>query len=271
MSRSINALASDADWEAFISATRDALPREFKVYHSPRPCDVRRAIDHTLLPRPESDESIDELCSEAHYHSLAAVSVSPKYVRRAVQNLDRWPSIAVSCVISYPDGTADTVDKEDETRFAVEQGATEISLVLNRQHLKDRKYTMIYGEIMEVRKAAPPPIKLKVTLETPELNHDEIVAGSIIACVAGADFIQTSTATRDQNPTVETVGLVRTIADTIGKGTKVKASGSFKTADECIQVMKAGADRVTSNESMAILEELGSEELSEQGVGHAMY
>lgn len=271
MGTTINTLASDADWEKFISTTHAALPSEFKVYHSPRAGDIHRAIDHTQLPRAESDEIVDNICSEAHYHSFAAVVVRPKYVRRAVQNLERWPNIAVSCVISYPEGTANTIEKEEETHFAVEQGATEIGLVLNRQHLKDRKYTAIYGEIMEVQKAAPPPIKLKVTLETPELTHDEIVAGSVIVSVAGADFVQTSTATKNQNPTFETIGLMRTIADTIGKGTKVKASGSFTTADQCIQIMKAGADRVTSVESMAILQELGSEELSEQGVGHSMY
>ena len=262
---------NDADWASFISATRAALPKDFTMFHTPRAGDIHSAIDHTIYPRPETDESIDQLCSEAQYHKLAAVTVSPKTVRRAVQNLQSSPDIAVACVISYPDGTASTSDKEKVTRGAVDQGATEIGLVTNRQVLKSGKYMAIYGEIVEVRKAAPSPIKLKVIVETIELTSDEVVAGTVIASMAGADFVQTNTGTKNQIPTIETVGLMRSTVDAIGKGTKIKATGFYRTADQCIQAMKAGADRVASSASADILQELGSEELYEQGVGHSMY
>lgn len=262
---------SDTDWASFISATRAALPKDFKVFHAPRAGDIHNSIEHTIYPRAETNESIDQLCSEAQYHKLAAVTVSPKSIRRAVQNLQKSPNIAVACVISYPEGTASTSDKEKFTRSAVEQGATEIGLVMNRQVLKSGKYMATYGEIMEVRKAAPSPIKVKVIIETTELTSDEVVAATVIASMAGADFVQTNTGTKNQIPTTETVGLMRSTVDAIDKGTKIKATGFYRTADQCIQAMKAGADRVASSAPADILQELGGEELYEQGVGHSTY
>lgn len=262
---------NDTDWASFISAIRTALPKDSIVFHTPRACDIHNAIDHTIYPRPETNESIDQLCSEAQYHKLAAVTVSPKSVSRAVQNLQASPKIAVACVISYPDGTASAFEKKKDTRAAVEQGATEIGLAINRQVLKSGKYMVTYGEILEVRKVARSPIKLKVIVETTELTSDEVVAGTVVVSMAGADFVQTNTGTKNQVPAIETVGLMRSTVDAIGKGTKVKATGFYQTADQCIQAMKAGADRVASSASAGILQELGGEELYEQGVGHSIY
>lgn len=271
MPTSNNAPTTDADWGALISTTLDSLPSSYTVYHTPRPGAIHRAIEHILLTPDATDRQIDKLCFEAHYHKFVAVCVRPRNVNRAVQYLEPWPEVAVACVVAFPEGTQDTTDKEEEARNAIEQGATEIVMVANWPLLKQKKYSSVYTDILEVRKSAAAPVKLKVILETPQLSRTETMAGCVIACLAGADFLQTSTGLKEPGATTDLIGMMRATADLVGRGTKVKASDDFHTAEDCIQMLKAGADRVESSSSMDILQELGSEELQEQGVGHSMY
>lgn len=110
-----------------------------------------------------------------------------------------------------------------------------------------------------------------MVLETPQLTREEIVGASVVAIMAGADYIQSSTGIKEPRVTPELVSLMRATCDVLGRGTKVKASGDFRTAGDCMEVLRAGADRVESSTSMQILQELGGEELQEQGAAHAMY
>lgn len=249
---------------------RDSLPSSFTVYHTPRPGIIHRSLDHTLVSDTATEQDIEKLVCDAQFHRFAAVCVRPRYVRQAVRGLEKAQNVAVDCVVGHPEGTQDTESKENEARIALEQGATEIDMVLNWRLLKQARYTEVYADVREVRKIAS-DAKLKVTLETPRLTRDEVVAGCIISSLAGADFVNTCTGTKEPWPTPETVGFMRSTVDAVGRGTKVKASGDFRKAEEIIQMMKAGADRVASTSSGEVLQELGSEELAEQGAGHAMY
>lgn len=150
-------------------------------------------------------------------------------------------------------------------------GAAELDMVLNWPLLKQRRYVSAYSDVLEVRKSAPEPVQLKVILETPQLTRQEIVGASMVAIMAGADYIQSSTGIKEPRVTPELVSLMRATCDVLGRGTKVKASGDFRTAEDCIQVLRAGANRVESSTSMEILQELGGEELQEQGASHAKY
>lgn len=271
MSANIEPPKNNEEWDTLVAKLMGRLPTTFKTYHAPRAGDFNRAIDHTLLSWTATTEEIDRVCYEAHHHRFAAVCVRLKHVARAVQNLQQWPYIVVACVIAYPEGTQGTSEKEEEARQAIEQGAGELDMVLNWPLLKQKKYVSAYSDILEVRKIALEPVKLKVILETPQLTREEIVGASIVAIMAGADYIQSSTGIKEPRVTPELVSLMRATCDILGRGTKVKASGDFRTAEDCMEVLRAGADRVESSTSMQILQELGGEELQEQGVGHAMY
>ncbi|ODM18463.1 hypothetical protein SI65_06334 [Aspergillus cristatus] len=267
---SIKTPNTNAEWAALTSAMRDSLPSTYNVYHTPRPGIIYRSLEHTLVLDSATEEDIDKLCTDAQFHRFASVCVRPKHVRQAVRGLEKAREVAVGCVVGHPDGKEDTESKENEARVALEQGATEIDMVVNFSLLKQQRYTEVYADVLEVRKIAA-DAKLKVTLETPVLTRDEVVAGCVIASLAGADFVKSCTGTREPYPSAETIGLMRATVDAVGRGTKVNASGDFKNSEEVIEVMKAGADRVASSSLGEILEELNSEELYEQGASHSMY
>jgi deoxyribose-phosphate aldolase len=95
----------------------------------------------------------------------------------------------VACVVGFPEGTHDTQDKVKEAREAVEQGARELDMVINYPKLKNGEYTAVYDDILAVRTVAPAPVLLKTIIEASELDKDEIIAATIIACMAGVDFV----------------------------------------------------------------------------------
>ncbi|KAE8352129.1 deoxyribose-phosphate aldolase [Aspergillus coremiiformis] len=254
----------DAEWAALISTMKDSLPETFSEYRTPLPSEVHSTIDHTQLALTATEQQIDQLCTEALEYQFATVCVRLKHVRRAVQMLKSSPEVTVACVVGFHEGMYETSEKEQEARDAVEQGASELDMVLKYPLLKEGKYRDVYMDILGVRKAAPSPIKLKVILETSQLTRDEIIAGSVIADFAEADFIKTSTGFNGPGANVDDVALMRATAGLVGNGCRVKASGGVRSAEDCIQMLKAGAERIGTSSGVKIIQELKGKAVDEQ-------
>ncbi|KAB8236852.1 putative RNA methyltransferase-domain-containing protein [Aspergillus alliaceus] len=255
----------DAEWAALISTVKDSLPETFPEYKTPLPSEVNRTIDHTQLALTATEQQIDQLCAEALKYQFATVCVRLNHVRRAVQELKGSSEVKVACVVGFHEGMYETSEKEQEARDAVEQGASELDMVLKYPLLKEGKYTDVYKDILGVRKAAPLPTKLKVILETSQLTREEIIAGSVITDLAGADFIKTSTGFNGPGANVDNVALMRATAGVVGNGCKVKASGGVRSAEDCIRMLKTGAERIGASSGVKIMQELGGEATSERG------
>ncbi|KAH8426440.1 2-deoxyribose-5-phosphate aldolase [Aspergillus melleus] len=253
---------SNEEWAAQISTIKDQLPETFSVHQTPVPSAISQTIDHTQLALAATEQQIDQLCDEASKYRFATVCVRLNYVARAVQRLQASPDVGVACVVGFHEGMYETSEKEQEAREAVKQGASELDMVLKYPLLKEGKYTEVYEDILGVRKAAPLPTKLKVILETAQLTRDEIIAGSFLACTAGADFIKTSTGFNGAGANVDNVALMRAIADLVGKGCKVKASGGVRSTEDSVRMLKAGAERIGSSSGVKIMQELGGETVS---------
>ncbi|KAE8321497.1 putative RNA methyltransferase-domain-containing protein [Aspergillus sergii] len=256
---------NDAEWAALISTIKDSLPEAFPEYKTPLPSEVNRTIDHTQLALTATEQQIDQLCAEALQYQFATVCVRLNHVRRAVQELKGSSDVKVACVVGFHEGMYETSEKEQEARDAVEQGAAELDMVLKYPLLKEGKYTDVYTDILGVRKAAPSPTKLKVILETSQLSQEEIIAGSVIADVAGADFIKTSTGFNGPGANIDNVALMRATAGSVGNGCKVKASGGVRSAEDCIRMLKTGAERIGTSSGVKIMQELKGEAVGEQG------
>ncbi|KAH2316929.1 hypothetical protein KXV47_000339 [Aspergillus fumigatus] len=251
---------NNAEWGAVISSYKDQLPEVYPVYQTPLPSSVNRYIDHTQLSLDATDEDIDKLCAEAAKHNFAAVCVRLRHVRRAVTNLQGSAECTVACVVGFPEGTHDTMEKEKEALDAAELGASELDMVINWPKLKEGQYMDVYTDVLEVRKGAPSPVKLKVILETSQLTKDEIIAGSVISSMAGADFVKTSTGFKGAGANVDDVAMMRAIVELVGRGTKVKASGGVRSAEDCIKMLKAGADRIGTSSGVNIINQLAGKE-----------
>ena len=195
---------------------------------------------------------------------VSSVCVRLEHVSQAVKELQGTP-VAVACVIGFHEGTSSTDDKVAETRSAVCQGARELDMVMNYPWLQAGRYQDVYADIVAVRQAAAAvaasdgPVTLKVILETSQLSRDQIVAGCVVVCLAEADFVKTSTGFNGAGASVENVALMRAVVENLQKGVKVKASGGVRTAEDCIMMLRAGAERIGTSAGVKIVSELESQ------------
>jgi deoxyribose-phosphate aldolase len=158
-------------------------------------------IDLTTLEGKDSEGKVKQLCYKAmHPHdampgipTVAAVCVYPTMVRTARKAL-KGSNIKVAAVATaFPSGLAPLKVKLDDTRFAVEEGADEIDMVISRGKFLQGDFNFVFDEIAAVKEACG-KAHLKVILETGELSTlDNVRKASDIAILAGADFIKTST------------------------------------------------------------------------------
>lgn len=258
MATKLETPTTDPEWAGFVSTIKDDLPENHTIHPTPLPHGVAQTIDHTQLAPDATPAQIDTLCEEARVHKFATVCVRLPYVSRAAHNLaDIKDQVGIACVVGFHEGTQPTSSKVDEATKAVADGATELDMVLNWPLLKAGKYNAVYSDIHAVRRAAPgPKTKLKVILETSQLTRDEIIAGSAISDMAGADFVKTSTGFNGAGASVENVQLMREVVDLLANGCKVKASGGVRTAEDAVEMLKAGAERIGASAGVRIVKEL---------------
>lgn len=161
---------------------------------------VVRMMDLTTLEGMDTPGRVRELCrkavspaGDASCPSVAAVCVYPTLVRAARTALGNAPLHVAAVATYFPSGQARLSDRLDEVRFAVEEGADEIDMVIRRDAFLAGEYARVFDEIAATREACG-EAHLKVILETGELQtYDNVALASQIAIDAGAHFIKTST------------------------------------------------------------------------------
>ncbi len=207
-----------------------------------------RLIDHTLLKPEATPEQARRLCAEARSYGFATACVNPSYVSMAAGELSGCDT-AVSTVIGFPLGANHTEVKAAETRRAVADGASELDMVLAIGRLKAGELTYVGDDIAAVVGAADGCL-VKVILETSLLEPTEIELGCRLAMEAGASFVKTSTGFGPAGATVEAVRLMRR---SVGERLGVKAAGGVRDAAAARALIEAGANRLGTSASVAIL------------------
>lgn len=158
-------------------------------------------IDLTTLEGKDTTGKVNQLCYKAlHLHdaypnlpTVAAVCVYPSLVATAKKALIGSNVKVASVATAFPSGQSTRNIKINETRYAVQQGADEIDMVISRGKFHEGEYNFVFDEIAAVKEACG-AARLKVILETGELGSlDQVRRASDIAIQAGADFIKTST------------------------------------------------------------------------------
>lgn len=205
-------------------------------------------IDHTLLKANATQEEIGKLCEEARKYRFASVCVNPGYVAMSSRLL-RGSSVMVCTVIGFPLGSTTPTVKAIEARDAIANGADEIDMVLNIGALKSGNDQLVLDDIKAVRDATRGKC-LKVILETSYLTKDEKIRACKMAKQAQADFVKTSTGFGSGGATPEDIALMR---ETVGPEMGVKASGGIKNAEVAAAMIKAGANRLGTSASIAII------------------
>ncbi|SMR62125.1 unnamed protein product [Zymoseptoria tritici ST99CH_1E4] len=271
---------TDAEWSSVISSFEKSLTvDESKKYPAPAPGsqEFNKTIDHTLLKLDATAEQFEKLLEEAKQEKFATVCVRPPEVAKCVSSL-KGTGVAVASVIGFHEGTYSLDHKLSETTLSLSSGALELDTVLNYPSLQSASYTSIFTELTALRSAAPSPVKLKLILETSQLERSQIIAASVLAGVAGYDFIKTSTGFNGQGATLENVRLMRACCEKVVEDglreekfekMEVKASGGVRTLKDAVEMLEAGASRLGTSGGVGIVREAregkGSGEVVDKG------
>lgn len=210
---------------------------------------INRLIDHTLLKPDAKQEEIEKICAEAIKYHFMSVCVNPCNVNLCAKLL-KGSDVKVCTVIGFPLGANISKTKIEETKYCLENGASEIDMVINIGRLKDKDYDYVENEIREIKNVCKDNI-LKVILETCLLSDEEIVKACQLSQNAGADFVKTSTGFSKGGATTHAVKLMReTVKDALG----VKASGGIHSYEEAMAMVEAGANRIGASSGIKIVE-----------------
>ena len=214
--------------------------------------DVAKTIDHSLL-KPELDDAfVDAGCKLAADYEVASVCVRPRDVERACRLL-QGTTVAVGTVIGFPHGSSRTETKVFESRLALQNGATELDMVIDIGALisgDDRYVREQIAEVVELAHANGALVK--VILENAYLNDEQKVRGCRLVDEAGADFVKTSTGFAATGATLDDLKLMRR---SVSPRVQVKAAHGIRTLDALLEVMELGVTRVGATQTAAMLDD----------------
>ncbi len=219
---------------------------------------LARMIDHTALKPETTEAQIRDLCAEARKYCFASVCVNPCHVRLVAGEL-RGSTSAICTVIGFPFGANRTATKRLEARLALQDGATELDMVLNVGYLKSSRYDDVEADIRGVVEEARSQshregdVIVKVILETALLTDEEKVIACVLAQNAKANFVKTSTGFSKGGATTNDVALMRRV---VGPSMGVKASGGVRSKKDAETMIAHGASRIGASASVEILEGL---------------
>lgn len=209
-------------------------------------------IDHTVLKPDTKESDVIKLCREALEYKFASVCINPSYVKLANSFL-AGTEVKVCTVVGFPLGATTSETKAFEAAKAIEEGASEIDMVINVGALKSGKLELVEEDIRAVANACKGKALLKVIIETCLLTDEEKVTACQLSKKAGADYVKTSTGFSTGGATPEDIALMRR---TVGSEMGVKASGGVRTLEAALKMIEAGASRIGSSSSVAMISEL---------------
>ena len=205
-------------------------------------------IDHTILKATASSADVQKLCEEAIEHEFYSVCVNGCYVADAKQLL-QGTDVKVAAVVGFPLGAMTTAAKVFEAKEAVENGASEIDMVINVAKLKDGEFDYVENEIRLIKEVIGDNV-LKVIIETCYLTDEEKVKACELSLVAKADFVKTSTGFGTGGATYEDVKLMKSV---VGDNAKVKASGGVRDKETAQKYVNLGAERLGTSSGIEIV------------------
>ncbi len=209
-----------------------------------------KLFDHTILKPDATAEAVEKICKEAIDHSFASVCVN-QYRTAQVKKALAGSDVKVCTVVGFPLGAVSSDVKAYETKRAIEDGADEIDMVINVGALKDGAYDLVKEDIQAVKNVCDEgDALLKVIIETCLLTDDEKIKACELAVEVGADFVKTSTGFSAGGATAEDVALMK---KTVGDSALVKASGGIRDKVIAEAMVTAGADRLGTSATVAIV------------------
>lgn len=195
-------------------------------------------VDHTLLTQTATWDEIKQILDDAVKYNTASACIPASYVRKASDYVDG--KLAICTVIGFPNGYDTTASKVFMAKDAVNNGASEVDMVINIGWLKDKRYDELEAEIRAIKEAVGDKI-LKVIIETCLLTDEEKIKMCEIVTRAGADYIKTSTGFSKAGATFDDIKL---FSEHVGKNVRIKAAGGISSLEDAYKFLELGADRL---------------------------
>lgn len=206
---------------------------------------LNRLIDHTNLKPEATKEDIKNLVDEAMANDFYSVCVNTSFVK-FIKDYNK--DIKIAAVVGFPLGAMSTKAKAFEAKTAIEDGASEIDMVIEIGRLKEKDYGYVLNDIKACKEACGENV-LKVIIETCLLTDEEKIKACELAVKAGADFVKTSTGFSTGGAKASDISLMR---KTVGENIGVKASGGIHNKKEAMEMVEAGANRIGASKSIEI-------------------
>ena len=221
-------------------------------------------IDHTLL-RPDACEAeIIELCAEARKYRFATVCIHPTWVARAVREL-QGSAVKTCTVIGFPHGASLTPVKCAEAEQALKLGAEELDMVINAGALKSGNEDLVFTDIRCLADLAHQAgAVVKAILEMGSLSEQQKITACVLAKLAEADFVKTSTGFGSAGADPADVSLMHRV---VGGEMGIKAAGGINSYQRMELMMRSGATRIGASAGVRIVEQASAKGIPTGGAG----
>ncbi len=208
-------------------------------------------IDHAMLSPHLTEDDVRDGLSMAAAYRVATVTVRPADVDIAIRSL-RGLSVAVASVAGFPHGSSNTATKLYEVRDLIRRGCREIDISMNTGKLRSRQFAYLETELLQAAKACHEEgAKLKVIIETAFLDLELKLVACKLVKRTESDFAVTSSGFGPGGAKVEDVKIM---ADKLRFRAGVKAAQGIDTLDMALALYQAGADRLGTPRTQAILD-----------------
>ena len=213
---------------------------------------LAKTIDHSLLKPELTHNDVISGCELAKRYHVASVCVKPCHVLLAAELL-RGSDVRVGTVIGFPHGNSTTTVKVAEARQALQDGATELDMVINIGEMRSGHYTYVQDEIKALCDLAHQAGAIvKVIFENAYLTEDEKIKACHLSEEAGADFVKTSTGFAPTGATIDDIKLMR---KNVSSRVQVKAAHGIRTLEAALQMIDAGVTRIGATATAVILDD----------------
>ena len=207
--------------------------------------EILKHVDHTLLKQTATWEEIKEICDDGIKYGCASVCIPQTFVNHAAHYVAEqqhygFGQLPICTVIGFPNGYDTTAAKCFEAEDAVNNGASEVDMVINIGWVKDGLYDQVLEEIRAVKAACHGKL-LKVIIETCMLTDAEKIEMCRVVSDSGAEYIKTSTGFGGGGATREDVALFKAH---VAPHVKIKAAGGIADLNDARDFVALGADRL---------------------------
>jgi len=214
--------------------------------------DISKMIDHSLLNPVMTDRELDAGCALARQYDVASACVKPYYAKKCAELL-AGSAVAASTVIGFPHGGHKTVVKLAEAQQALEDGATELDMVVNIGKVLSEDWPYVRQDIEAVVELTHRAGGLvKVIFENFYLQDRHKIALCQICADVGADFVKTSTGYAGGGATMDDLRLMRKHSPA---SVRIKSAGGIRTLDALLEVRAIGVSRSGATRTAEMLDE----------------